>query len=90
MGALFDINMEGLKKAANEPREDVSQRLRESSGPDVSYADMIGADALLVAAGWEPAERLGHTIWRDPENGYWYGLELAAIIEARRREGCSG
>jgi hypothetical protein len=34
----------------------------------------------LEAAGWEPEEREGVTIWRDPETGLWYDQEKAMAL----------
>jgi hypothetical protein len=34
----------------------------------------------LEAAGWEPEEREGVTIWRDPETGLWYDQEKAMTL----------
>jgi hypothetical protein len=34
----------------------------------------------LVAAGWEPEEREGETVWRNPENDLWYSQGVAIAI----------
>lgn len=34
----------------------------------------------LEAAGWEPGERDGEPIWRNPTNGYWYPQDIAAAM----------
>jgi hypothetical protein len=34
----------------------------------------------LEAAGWEPEEREGVTIWRDPETGLWHEQEKAMAL----------
>lgn len=45
-----------------------------------------GAEALeLEAAGWEPKERCGKTIWANPQTGLWYSEEMA--LELLRLEG---
>ena len=50
--------------------------------PDVSMRD---ADERreLEAAGWEPGEREGETVWRNPVNGLWYpqGQAIAMLRE---------
>lgn len=37
----------------------------------------------LLAAGWEPEERDGETVWRNPESGFWYpqGVAIAMLRE---------
>jgi hypothetical protein len=37
----------------------------------------------LLAAGWEPEEREGGTVWRNPENDLWYpqGVAIAILKE---------
>jgi hypothetical protein len=37
----------------------------------------------LEAAGWEPEEREGETVWRNPENGLVYpqGVAIAMVRE---------
>ena len=37
----------------------------------------------LLAAGWEPEEREGETVWRNPENDLWYphGVAIAILKE---------
>jgi hypothetical protein len=37
----------------------------------------------LEAAGWEPEEREGETVWRNPENGFVYpqGVAIAMVRE---------
>ena len=37
----------------------------------------------LLAAGWEPEEREGETVWRNPENDLWYpqGVAIALLRE---------
>lgn len=32
----------------------------------------------LIAAGWEPKERCGKTIWKRPDNGFYFSQEAAA------------
>jgi hypothetical protein len=34
----------------------------------------------LEAAGWEPGERYGEPIWRNPTNGYWYPQDIAVSM----------
>ncbi len=31
----------------------------------------------LLEAGWKPKVRLGRTIWRRPDNGFWVSQEMA-------------
>lgn len=37
----------------------------------------------LEAAGWEPEERGGETVWRNPNSGLWYpqGVAIAMLRE---------
>lgn len=37
----------------------------------------------LEDAGWEPDEREGETVWRNPESGFWYpqGVAIALVRE---------
>jgi hypothetical protein len=37
----------------------------------------------LLEAGWEPKERGGETVWRNPENDLWYpqGVAIALLRE---------
>ena len=37
----------------------------------------------LLAAGWEPEEREGETVWQNPENDLWYpqGVAIAILKE---------
>lgn len=44
---------------------------------EVSEARRCGVDdqgerRVLESAGWEPEDRDGETIWRNPEDGNWY------------------
>ncbi len=39
----------------------------------------------LAATGWQPKERLGKTIWRDPQDGFWLSQEMALVILERRK-----
>lgn len=40
----------------------------------------------LEDAGWEPIERLGKTVWRNPESGYLYPQDVAITLVRRRAE----
>ena len=42
-----------------------------------------GVRRELEAAGWEPEERAGETVWRNPQNGLWYpqGQAIAMLRE---------
>ena len=33
----------------------------------------------LIRAGWKPKQRSNKTIWRSPENGFWYAQEIALV-----------
>ncbi len=45
----------------------------------------------LKAAGWEPVERLGKTVWRNPESGHLYpeGVAIRLVRERADDEGDS-
>jgi len=34
----------------------------------------------LLAAGWEPKERCGKLIWKNPDNGFYYSQEMAVRL----------
>lgn len=42
--------------------------------------DKEEARRKLEEAGWEPEEREGETIWRNPEDGNWYEERRAVQI----------
>ncbi len=50
----------------------------------------------LLAAGWEPKERCGKIIWKQPDNGFYYSQEMAAhfllrgIGNVRCKSGANG
>jgi hypothetical protein len=37
----------------------------------------------LLAPGWEPKERCGKIIWKQPDNGFYYSQEMAAYVLSR-------
>lgn len=50
-----------------------------------SHSDSVGdkqrtypETRRLLAAGWEPKERFGKTIWKRPDNGFYCSQEMAA------------
>ncbi len=34
----------------------------------------------LLAAGWEPKEQGGKSVWRNPKNGFWYPERVAIAL----------
>ncbi len=42
----------------------------------------------LLAAGWEPKEKGGKSVWRNPKNGFWYPQRVAMALlgESPERE----
>jgi hypothetical protein len=46
-----------------------------STNPD-KYAER----RELIAAGWEPKDREGTVVWKNPQNGYWYPHDLAVDL----------
>jgi hypothetical protein len=40
----------------------------------------------LEAAGWERVERMGKTVWRNPESGHLYPQDVAIALVRKRAE----
>ncbi len=40
----------------------------------------------LEDAGWEPVERLGKTVWRNPKSGYLYPQDVALRLVLQEDE----
>jgi hypothetical protein len=38
----------------------------------------------LIAAGWEPKERMGLVIWANPETGFYFSQEMALLHHLKR------
>lgn len=34
----------------------------------------------LLAAGWQPKDKGGKTVWRNPKNGFWYPQQVAVAL----------
>lgn len=45
---------------------------------------------LLKSAGWEPVERSGKTVWRNPKSGYLYPQDVALrlVLQANEQARC--
>jgi hypothetical protein len=74
---------------AEETPENLSEALslgrRENvaDGPTLVVDEKVGGswvedERRLIAAGWEPKERCGKTIWKRPDNGFYCSQETAA------------
>ncbi len=48
--------------------------------------ELDAAGERLAAGGWQPNERLGKTIWRDPQDGLWVSQEMALRLSGERGE----
>jgi hypothetical protein len=58
----------------------IARRARKQEPRPAPVADIRAADPQarkLLAAGWEPKERCGKTIWESPEDGFYYSQEMA-------------
>jgi hypothetical protein len=65
---------------------------RESwSEPRVERIDKGAEQRELKAASWEPVERLGKTVWRNPQSGHLYpqGVAIRLVRERAEDEGDS-
>ncbi len=67
--------------ARNASPERVSSDQHKAADPrndwptGIQYAEVRAGK--LLDAGWKPKERLGRTIWRRPDNGFWVSQEMA-------------
>jgi len=71
-----------VKVSAKEAKEAKKGPVPEApaSVTDINTARTIqrGPDERrLIAAGWEPKERMGLVIWANPETGFWCSREVA-------------
>ncbi len=57
----------------------------------VERIDKAAEQRELKTAGWEPVERLGKTVWRNPESGHLYpqGVAIRLVRERADDEGDS-
>ncbi len=51
-----------------------------ASEPEDVPVDSEAEQRELKAAGWEPKERNGETVWRNPERGLWYPQGVAITL----------
>src|SRR5215212_9282962 len=68
------LTLGGCKRCeslADGPTPVVDEKVRRPWGED---------ERRLIAAGWEPKERCGKTIWKRPENGFYYSQEMAVRL----------
>lgn len=80
-GEIHETPVQGTDKADRSPAHnvvDIAARAEPSA-----TADPEGGE--LLASGWQPKERLGKTVWRDPADGFWLSREMALVILERRK-----
>jgi hypothetical protein len=51
-----------------------------------TYREREAERRELLAAGWEPVERMGKVVWRRPESGYLCPQDVAIILVRKHAE----
>ena len=68
-----------------------AQKLESRPNPVVNVQRMDPEARRLLAAGFEPKERDGKTIWQRPDTGFWVSQEMALhLLKVKSTEGDQG
>lgn len=75
-GAITLERLESLSEHKSQIMALLSAETGESNVVDITGRPGSAGESL-VAAGWQPRQRCGKTIWRHPETGFYYSEEMA-------------